>query len=281
MGSFTVLIEGSPAARVGDMTAHGGSIVPPGCVTCLIGDNGGGAGSPAVATMLAARASGAAFVRTDCATEAVVAAAKDAGLVLAANSLDGHFIEIELFDQKNRPVAHQRFRVVPPGDGAKPIEGFLDEKGFARISGIDAGTCRITFPDLDASSWKPDRGDPGKRTRPEPPPVPAGRPGVRATSVILEVALRPPSVNGASVQLVTVVVPPVTKPGVSAATVVLSVVGRPPQVQAASVTLKVVSGVGKFVTAHAQTNDADIAYDSQSKDPVGDDPNMFGDEGIV
>jgi uncharacterized Zn-binding protein involved in type VI secretion len=210
LGSFTVLIEGSPAARVGDMTAHGGSIVPPGCVTCLIGDNGGGAGSPAVATMLAARASGAAFVRTDCATEAVVAAAKDAGLVLAANSLDGHFIEIELFDQKNRPVAHQRFRVVPPGDGAKPIEGFLDEKGFARISGIDAGTCRITFPDLDASSWKPDRGDPGKRTRPEPPPVPAGRPGVRATSVILEVALRPPSVNGASVQLVTVVVPPVT-----------------------------------------------------------------------
>jgi uncharacterized Zn-binding protein involved in type VI secretion len=27
MGSFTVLIRGQPAARMGDMTAHGGAIV--------------------------------------------------------------------------------------------------------------------------------------------------------------------------------------------------------------------------------------------------------------
>jgi uncharacterized Zn-binding protein involved in type VI secretion len=35
-GSFTVLIGGLPAARLGDMTAHGGSIVM-GCPTVLIG----------------------------------------------------------------------------------------------------------------------------------------------------------------------------------------------------------------------------------------------------
>ncbi len=36
LGSFTVMIGGKPAARMGDMTAHGGSIVL-GCPTVLIG----------------------------------------------------------------------------------------------------------------------------------------------------------------------------------------------------------------------------------------------------
>jgi uncharacterized Zn-binding protein involved in type VI secretion len=36
LGSFTVLIQGRPAARMGDMTGHGGSIVL-GCPTVLIG----------------------------------------------------------------------------------------------------------------------------------------------------------------------------------------------------------------------------------------------------
>jgi uncharacterized Zn-binding protein involved in type VI secretion len=36
LGSMSVLIGGMPAARIGDMTAHGGSIVV-GCPTVLIG----------------------------------------------------------------------------------------------------------------------------------------------------------------------------------------------------------------------------------------------------
>jgi uncharacterized Zn-binding protein involved in type VI secretion len=36
LGSFTVLIGGMPAARLGDMTAHGGALVI-GCPTVLIG----------------------------------------------------------------------------------------------------------------------------------------------------------------------------------------------------------------------------------------------------
>ena len=36
-GGMTVLIGGKPAARVGDPTAHGGVIAPPGCPTVLIG----------------------------------------------------------------------------------------------------------------------------------------------------------------------------------------------------------------------------------------------------
>ena len=37
MGSTTVMIGGKPAARVGDPSAHGGSILPPGCPTVMIG----------------------------------------------------------------------------------------------------------------------------------------------------------------------------------------------------------------------------------------------------
>lgn len=36
MGSFTVLIANKPAARMGDLTSHGGTIVV-GCPTVLIG----------------------------------------------------------------------------------------------------------------------------------------------------------------------------------------------------------------------------------------------------
>jgi uncharacterized Zn-binding protein involved in type VI secretion len=34
---MTVMIGGKPAARVGDQTAHGGAIIPPGCPTVNIG----------------------------------------------------------------------------------------------------------------------------------------------------------------------------------------------------------------------------------------------------
>src|SRR5262245_9762862 len=37
LGSTSVMIGGQPAARVGDPTAHGGIIVPPGCLTVMIG----------------------------------------------------------------------------------------------------------------------------------------------------------------------------------------------------------------------------------------------------
>ena len=36
-GSATVMIGGKPAVRVDDTTAHGGTIMPPGCPTVMIG----------------------------------------------------------------------------------------------------------------------------------------------------------------------------------------------------------------------------------------------------
>ncbi len=77
-GAPTTMIGGLPAARVGDQTAHGG-IITLGCLTVLIGEQGGGAGGGAGAgsafatlqalTMRMAKRSGAAFCE-ECAAAA-------------------------------------------------------------------------------------------------------------------------------------------------------------------------------------------------------------------
>lgn len=63
------------------------------------------------------------------------------------------WIEIELVDEENNPVPGEKYKVILP-DGKTVAEGTLDEKGFARIEGIDPGTCKITFPNLDKDAWE-------------------------------------------------------------------------------------------------------------------------------
>ena len=63
------------------------------------------------------------------------------------------WIEIELLDEDRKPVPGKKYRVVLP-DNKKVAEGTLDEKGFARIEGIDPGTCEVSFPKLDKDAWK-------------------------------------------------------------------------------------------------------------------------------
>lgn len=65
-----------------------------------------------------------------------------------------NWIEIELLDQDNKPVPGEPYRITLP-DGQTLAEGTLDEKGFARVDGIDPGTCKVTFPQRDKRSWKP------------------------------------------------------------------------------------------------------------------------------
>lgn len=62
------------------------------------------------------------------------------------------WIEIELIDDEKRPVPGAHYSVTLP-DGTV-ADGTLDEKGFARIEGITAGNCKISFPDYDESCWK-------------------------------------------------------------------------------------------------------------------------------
>ena len=62
--------------------------------------------------------------------------------------------EIVLADDSDppQPVPFQRYRIEPPGSTAR--EGRLDANGRAMITGIDPGTCEVTFPGLDARDWR-------------------------------------------------------------------------------------------------------------------------------
>ena len=61
------------------------------------------------------------------------------------------WIEIVLVDEKGRPVPNERYRLVLP-DGSTRA-GQLDENGFQRVDGIEAGICDVTFPDIDGREW--------------------------------------------------------------------------------------------------------------------------------
>ena len=63
------------------------------------------------------------------------------------------FVAIELHDQKGRPMRGERYQIKLPDGTVK--EGKLDDDGKARIDGIDPGSCKITFPDIDGREWKP------------------------------------------------------------------------------------------------------------------------------
>jgi hypothetical protein len=61
------------------------------------------------------------------------------------------WLEIVLRDEQNQPLPGARYRVTLP-DGAVQ-EGVLDGNGSARWDDLDPGTCRVSFPDLDAKAW--------------------------------------------------------------------------------------------------------------------------------
>jgi type VI secretion system secreted protein VgrG len=64
------------------------------------------------------------------------------------------WIEIELVDGEGKPMAGEKYEVKLP-DGSV-ASGTLDEKGYARVDGVDPGKCQVTFPDADQESWKRD-----------------------------------------------------------------------------------------------------------------------------
>jgi uncharacterized Zn-binding protein involved in type VI secretion len=154
VGAFTTLIQGLPAARMGDQCAHGGTIVV-GCPTVLIGDSGS-AGSPQAGTMSAARESAAAFTMMDCNRAAAVAAAAEnptyqAAQAPPATDQETGWIEAELVDEQGEPISYQHCRVTTPDGTVR--EGWTDAKGLLRLEGIKPGQCKITFPELDAEAW--------------------------------------------------------------------------------------------------------------------------------
>ena len=62
------------------------------------------------------------------------------------------WIEIELVGEDDKPIPGEAYKITLP-DG-RVTGGTLDEKGFARVEGIEPGTCKVTFPDLDKEAWE-------------------------------------------------------------------------------------------------------------------------------
>lgn len=67
-----------------------------------------------------------------------------------------HWIEIELLDDEGKPVAGERWFVELP-DGSQK-SGRTDGQGRARVDGVDPGTAKVSFPDLDRKSYEPGGG---------------------------------------------------------------------------------------------------------------------------
>jgi hypothetical protein len=62
------------------------------------------------------------------------------------------WIEIKLLDMNGDPVPDEKYEIELP-KGAK-VSGKTDAQGMARHTGIDPGTCKVTFPDLDKEAWE-------------------------------------------------------------------------------------------------------------------------------
>ena len=63
------------------------------------------------------------------------------------------WIEIELIGEDDEPIPGEKYKIEMP-DGSV-AQGTLDGDGLARKEGIDPGTCKISFPDLDQDAWEP------------------------------------------------------------------------------------------------------------------------------
>ena len=62
------------------------------------------------------------------------------------------WIEIRLVNKKGDPVPGAKYRIKLTDDSVE--EGTTDEFGSARFTGIDPGTCQVSFLEFDAKEWK-------------------------------------------------------------------------------------------------------------------------------
>ena len=62
------------------------------------------------------------------------------------------WLAFDLADDDGTPMRGEPFTVTLPN--GQQLIGALDSKGAVRIEGIDAGTCKVSFPERDKDGWK-------------------------------------------------------------------------------------------------------------------------------
>lgn len=82
-----------------------------------------------------------------------ISSTPDAGSPVLPCPVKTHWIEIELVDPEDLPVANEPYWVRLPD--RREVTGTLDDKGFARLDGIPAGTCLVRFPERDRRDFQP------------------------------------------------------------------------------------------------------------------------------
>lgn len=66
----------------------------------------------------------------------------------AGPTAEAAWLELELSDGNGAPQGHAPFRV-QSSNGEAPIEGRLDDQGFARVEVPEPGVYRVSFPEHD------------------------------------------------------------------------------------------------------------------------------------
>lgn len=69
----------------------------------------------------------------------------------AKKAVETTWIEIRLIGEDKKPIPGERYRIELPDGSVR--EGSLNDKGAARVEGIDPGQCEVTFPALDKEAW--------------------------------------------------------------------------------------------------------------------------------
>lgn len=112
VGIPTILVNGKPIAFLGSATAHGGVIIS-GSGDVLVGNQGGGA---------------------------VVISSS----ILNHLKLTPSWVSFDLVDQNGTVYPNEPYNLTT-SDGAVR-QGQLDDKGHAKIEGIQRGSCTLSFP---------------------------------------------------------------------------------------------------------------------------------------
>lgn len=156
MGSMTVLINGKPAARMGDqvMTCNDPTDLPIGTIvsgfaTVMIG------GPPAPAGPKGAGGGGSAATKGGSADTADTEEGKASTGSYGAGAdtiKDDHFWEVLVQDPTGAPVSGRKYELRLPGD--KHEHGTLPGSGKLHKDGQHAGEGTILFEGLHAASWK-------------------------------------------------------------------------------------------------------------------------------